>query len=381
MVKDNNDDTMAHPWGNPGLKALDRAADELRRAQPVIIADGRAALLALPLESLDDDGLSALQDLADNRAIKPGILITAERAGHLKIPPKGRRAVFLPYKASWELDVMLGLGDPTLDLANPLSGPFAHDDRLDSDVERAALSLLKIARLLPAAFILPHRSGALDDWAQTHNVPCVNAGEIDTYALQKSDEMRLVASAHVPLEGAEHSVIKSFRPASGGPEHLAIIIGDPDLTGAVLTRLHSECFTGDLLASLKCDCGTQLKEATRAIETEGGGILLYMAQEGRGVGLTSKLKAYALQDQGFDTVDANLRLGFAIDERFFAPAAEILSALGVKKVRLMTNNPAKVKALEGYGIEVSERVPHAFPPNSHNEDYLRAKKKRTGHLL
>ncbi len=173
----------------------------------------------------------------------------------------------------------------------------------------------------------------------------------------------------------------SFRPRACGLEHIAAIIGDPLPHESVLARLHSECFTGDLLASLKCDCGEQLRGAISRIANEGGGILLYMAQEGRGIGLVSKLKAYALQDQGYDTVDANTRLGFDVDERVFAPAAEMLKKLGYKKVRLMTNNPAKVDALTRFGVTVTERVAHAFEPNPHNEQYLNVKRDRTGHLL
>ena len=149
----------------------------------------------------------------------------------------------------------------------------------------------------------------------------------------------------------------------------------------MLTRLHSECFTGDLLGSLKCDCGQQLRGAIAEIAAAGGGILLYLAQEGRGIGLVNKLRAYALQDQGFDTVEANERLGFEADERLFLPAAEMLRRLGFAKVRLMTNNPDKVAALAGFGIEVVERVAHAFPANDHNAFYLSTKARKSGHIL
>lgn len=162
---------------------------------------------------------------------------------------------------------------------------------------------------------------------------------------------------------------------------MAIVIGEPDPADCVLVRVHSECFTGDLLGSLRCDCGDQLRGAIREIGEAGAGILLYLAQEGRGIGLINKLRAYTLQDAGLDTVDANLHLGYGPDERIYTPAAQILRELGVERVRLMTNNPDKVKALSSAGVEVVERVPHVFGSNEHNQAYLNTKATRSGHLF
>ncbi|MEQ1864479.1 MAG: GTP cyclohydrolase II, partial [Micropepsaceae bacterium] len=159
------------------------------------------------------------------------------------------------------------------------------------------------------------------------------------------------------------------------------IVGSPEPPGPVLVRLHSECLTGDLLGSLKCDCGDQLRGAIASIGKAGAGILLYLAQEGRGIGLINKLKAYELQDQGFDTIEANQRLGFEADEREFAAAAEMLKYLGFTSVRLMTNNPDKVAAMARFGIEIAEHVPHRFPANPHNEAYLATKKAKAGHIF
>ena len=189
------------------------------------------------------------------------------------------------------------------------------------------------------------------------------------------------AQANVPLEGAENARILAWRPSDGGKEHLAIVVGEIDPTEPVLIRLHSECFTGDLLGSLRCDCGVQLRGAIAEIAKRGSGVLLYLAQEGRGIGLVNKLRAYELQDDGFDTIDANEQLGFDADERIYAPAATMLARMGIKRVRLMTNNPQKISQLERYGIEVAERVAHSFPANGHNENYLRTKAERAGHLL
>jgi len=190
-----------------------------------------------------------------------------------------------------------------------------------------------------------------------------------------------VAEARVPLTDAEDARLVAFRPGDGGSEHLAILIGTPDPASPVLVRLHSACFTGDVLSSLRCDCGDQLRGAIAAIAEAGGGALLYLAQEGRGIGLVNKLRAYQLQDAGFDTLDANEQLGFDADERVYLPAAEMLRQLGFLTVRLLTNNPDKVAALQRYGIKIAERVPHVFPANGHNERYLRTKATRSGHLL
>ncbi|MGB1027307.1 MAG: GTP cyclohydrolase II, partial [Rhodospirillaceae bacterium] len=210
----------------------------------------------------------------------------------------------------------------------------------------------------------------------------VRAEEVLAYQAVAARSLRLVSEAQVPLEGAEDARILAFRPSDGGIEHLAILIGQPEPTqGPVLARLHSECFTGDLLGSLRCDCGDQLRGAIQRLAKEGGGVLLYLAQEGRGIGLVNKLRAYRLQDQGFDTVDANGQLGFDDDERIYLPAVQMLNALGIEAVRLLTNNPEKVAALARHGITVAERVAHTFPSNPHNLRYLATKAQRSGHLF
>jgi len=201
------------------------------------------------------------------------------------------------------------------------------------------------------------------------------------YQAAAARSLKIVGEARVPLAGAEQARIVAFRPSDGGTEHLAIIIGEPPRDRPVLTRLHSECFTGDLLGSLRCDCGDQLRGAIAEIGRHGHGILLYLAQEGRGIGLVNKLRAYRLQDSGADTFDANHQLGFDADERVYLPAAEMLRQLGFGEVRLMTNNPAKVEGLVHCGIAVVERVSHVFPANGHNERYLETKAAKFGHLF
>ena len=214
----------------------------------------------------------------------------------------------------------------------------------------------------------------------------VDAADVLSFQDIAAETLRLVARATVPLKDAEQSEIAAFRSADGGPEHYAILVGDKSSAGLatpgpVLTRIHSECFTGDLLGSLKCDCGDQLRGAIKTIKESGGGVLLYLAQEGRGIGLMNKLRAYRLQDEGYDTLEANTRLGFAEDERLYDIAAKMLQILGYQRVRLLTNNPAKISALQGAGIDVTERVPHSFPDNLHNREYLRTKSVKAGHLF
>ena len=190
-----------------------------------------------------------------------------------------------------------------------------------------------------------------------------------------------VVSGRVPLRLAQEARVHVFRPGDGGVEHYAVEVGQPDRAGAPLVRLHSACFTGDVLGSLKCDCGPQLDAALAAMGAEGAGVLLYLNQEGRGIGLANKMRAYALQDQGFDTVEANHRLGFEDDERDFRIGAALLRELGFARVRLMTNNPAKVAMLEASGVAVAERVPLVVGLNPLNERYLDVKARKSGHII
>ena len=218
-------------------------------------------------------------------------------------------------------------------------------------------------------------------WARERELPTVGTQAVMDFDRDTALALQQVSTARVPLADAENTRIVAFRPEDGGVEHLAVVVGDPKPDEPVLIRLHSECFTGDLLGSLRCDCGDQLRGAIAEIGKQGSGVLLYLSQEGRGIGLLNKLRAYQLQDGGLDTVDANLALGFEDDERVYLPAAEMLRRLGIAKVRLMTNNPAKVEALKRHGIDVVERVPHKFPSNNHNAFYLATKANKSGHLF
>jgi len=259
--------------------------------------------------------------------------------------------------------------------------PLVAKPAIKGSLADAAVELAKLARLLPAVVFAPVDEATAANLVATEEVIELAAASVLAYQATAAGTLRRVAEARVPLADAEDARIVAFRPADGGIEHLAILVGDPSPDEPVLARLHSECFTGDLLGSLRCDCGDQLRGAIGEIARGGGGVLLYLAQEGRGIGLVNKLRAYQLQDAGYDTVDANEQLGFDADERVYLPAAEMLRQLRFLRIRLLTNNPEKVAALQRCGIAVVERVPHVIPANGHNEFYLRTKKTRSGHLL
>jgi GTP cyclohydrolase II len=237
---------------------------------------------------------------------------------------------------------------------------------------------------LPAALTATLAPGeaAQGEWLARHrHLLRVEVGAIADYARLAAVTLQPVSEARVPLDAAENARVVGFRPADGSAEQFAIVIGEPAAHQPVLCRVHSECFTGDLLGSLRCDCGAQLQQALALMSAAGHGVLLYLAHEGRGIGLINKLRAYQLQDWGLDTVDANQHLGFEPDERTYGAAAAMLRHLGIEQVRLLTNNPAKVEALISEGIRVVERIPHTTAPNRHNLGYLTTKASRSGHLF
>jgi GTP cyclohydrolase II len=317
-----------------------------------------------------ETGSQALLDLLDPRQLAP-MLISPQRAYALGLANEKEAARDAgPVKVShceWlDRDAARALADPGQDFERGPIGPLTAIPVENADDAHAALTLARLAGLLPALWIVEGES--------TVNI---EADAINSASI--SPEATIVARAKLPLDHLPPSQMVAFRDPASGEEHVALVIGafggKPPLV-----RLHSECLTGDVFGSLKCDCGPQLKEALRILGEEGGGVLLYLRQEGRGIGLSNKLRAYALQDRGLDTVDANRRLGFADDERNYGMAAAMLRALGIGRLRLLTNNPNKVTGLEHEGIEVTERVAHHMQVNPHNADYLTTKRKRSGHL-
>lgn len=344
-----------------------RAIDALRRGWPVVCGEAPAMVRILAVETADE------KRLADFDGAKPAdILIGAGRAETLKLANQREAAtpgapVRIQREAWHDLAAAIAIADPAFDLSAPMKGPFHALPLVHGEALAAALKLARLANLLPALFVTDAAGG-----------DAVTAADIAAY--DDPNDLAIAARARLPVAAAETAEIIAFRHKADAAEHVALLIGAPN-GEAPLVRLHSECLTGDVLASLKCDCGPQLSGAMAAMAEQGWGILLYLRQEGRGIGLVNKLRAYALQDQGFDTVDANTRLGFAVDERDFGIAARMLKLLGQDEIRLLTNNPEKVAGLEAAGIAVRERVEHRHGENAHNERYLATKRDRTGHQL
>jgi GTP cyclohydrolase II len=343
-----------------------RAIAALRAGRPVRIKGAQSVgVLAVETASVE-----MLQIVDPQR--KARLLISGERAAALSLAnlrgaADAARPVLIE-RGSWlDAEAALALADPGQDFERGPIGPL-HPVPLDhAECAQAALDLARSAGLLPALWVIDPQDAAI----------AVSPEEFSRE--DRRPEVALVARAKLPLQDMPETQIAAFRASDDGQEHAALLIGAP-AGKPPLVRLHSECLTGDVFGSLKCDCGPQLKEALRIIGAAGGGVLLYLRQEGRGIGLANKLRAYALQDRGLDTVDANRRLGFADDERDYVHAAAILRALGIGEVRLLTNNPAKVNGLEAAGVKVIERVPHHMPANPHNADYLATKRKKSGHL-
>ena len=309
----------------------------------------------------------------------PRMLISAARAVTLKLANQREAAqphspVLIRGAERFDLAAARALADPALDLRYPLKGPFLAEPLDHPEAAATALELARLAGILPAFLVGPDPPGE----AQA-------VGAADLAAWKDTARLSIATRAHLPVAACESAEIIAFRSADDLREHVALVIGGQDAGRVPLVRLHSECLTGDVLGSLKCDCGPQLDAALAAMADEakagGWGVLLYLRQEGRGIGLINKLRAYQLQDQGFDTVDANNRLGLPNEARDFPVAARMLALLGVSAIRLMTNNPAKVAALEAEGVKVAERVPHQLPANPHNTRYLDTKRDRSGHFL
>ena len=361
-------------------RAVNRAIGEARRGVPVVLlGEAGERYLVLAVETATE---ATLQEFLAAAADSPLLLLAASRAADLASGlASGSHgnaaeltALALPAGAG-RLDIatLRAMADPTL-AGHPAPAGHADTIHIAAASQAAGLALAKLGRLLPAVLI----AGAHPETAGLLDVP---AAAVLAYPEAAAEGLVRAAEARVPLEEAAATRIVAFRPQEGGIEHLAILIGRPEQAQTPLVRVHSECFTGDLLGSRRCDCGPQLHQAIARMQAEGAGVILYLAQEGRGIGLVNKLRAYTLQDRGLDTLDANRALGYGADERSFAAAATMLRNLGITRIRLLTNNPAKVAGLAAHGIEVTGRLSHAIAANGENDAYLQTKARRFGHLL
>jgi GTP cyclohydrolase II len=362
------------PQGDAALVAVDRVLAELRRGRAIAVQDapGRSWRLVVPLETAEIP-------LVEHGLAQPGaaLVVTGARAAALGVPCESDEVLLLSVPAGlgaqhlqelgrhWEADgwrSVLGAGVPHVTCADALS--------------TAAVQLAKIAQLLPALLVSEAVAGAVPA-----AVLAVRVEQVERYSLPAAEDLLRVSEARVPLREGENSRLVLFRDRRDASEHVAVVVGSPAAASVVPVRAHSSCFTGDLLGSLRCDCGEQLQTAVKRLHDEGGGVLLYLAQEGRGIGLANKLRAYQLQDSGLDTVDADRHLGFSADERSYAIAAAMLRQLGFTRIRLLTNSPHKVRELRARGIDVEEMESLLAVPNEHNERYLRTKRDRAGHLI
>jgi GTP cyclohydrolase II len=353
------------------IEQLTRARGDLRMGVPVFLHDGDAALLVVAVEALSPTRLTELRSLGPL-----ALALTARRAETLKTPAYDGDLVRISVPQDAGIEWLRALADPADDLRFPMKGPLRCLREGAADLHRAAILLAKSAPLLPAIVAVSVPANLPNTGALT----CLSLPAI-LPELGRTSPLHTVSAARLPMAAAGAGRVHVLRPEDGGPEHYAIEVGRPNRAAPVLTRLHSACFTGDVLGSLKCDCGPQLHAALTQMGTEGAGVLLYLNQEGRGIGLANKMRAYSLQDQGFDTVEANHRLGFEDDERDFRLGATILRELGFSAVRLLTNNPAKIAMMEAMGIAVAERVPLRVGQTDQNAAYLATKIAKSGHLL
>ena len=363
------------------MHEAERGLSDLQQGRPLYIVDpgngGDPGALVAVVEGARRSTPGRLARLAE-QPVRVGV--TAHRARAMGLSNGGR-----PVPLSLALPPEAG-PDDILRLATARGGyALPGDAREASAPEAAGLTLARLARLIPAVLAAPVEAPeppALRHSLERGAILQVTTAQIELLAASTRLELSYVSDGPVPLEDAEQASFICFREANGILEHVAVVVGDrgnwPD---PVPVRIHSACLTGDLFGSLRCDCGEQLRGSLRVFTASGGGVLLYLAQEGRAIGLGNKLRAYTLQQQGLDTVDADCTLGFGADERLYDAAVEMLRYLEIDRVRLLTNNPEKVRALSDSGIQVVEREALYGTLNRHNLSYVKAKASRAGHWL
>lgn len=355
-------------FGRPqetNLVTVDRAIAEFRAGRPVLLRDGAELALALSVELADAGLVQRLDEIAAGRA---HLILSAARLRRLGA--KGRSETGI-------------LAMPRLDLARIETLALKIEAKVDAPVapagplDEAALELARVSLVLPAVILVPVAAETVAD----EPLVAVERTAINAYRAAQAASLSIVGRAPVPLEGAPETEFVVFRGGEGLRDQVAIIVGRPDLDAPVPVRLHSACLTGDLFGSLKCDCGDQLRETVQWMAENQGGILLYLDQEGRGNGISNKMRAYKLQSQGWDTYDADELLGFGLDQRHFDFAAAMLKQLGVTRVTALTNNPLKIGAIAAAGLEVAATQRVLGRPTVHNVRYLASKRDRAGHFI
>lgn len=353
-----------------------RLRSDLRLGRPVLIKNKENTGLIFAIETLKN--IDAIE-IKENYLKSTHLVITARRAETLNAIPYDGDIARIVLTKNTSLNWMLSTANPALDLKFPLKGPFKTKRDGEAQISRAAISLCKKAQLLPAALVVNICENEFEN-LKSKGLLAQKSQEILKQSLHVS-LLREVSSANLPLKGISTSRLYVFRDNTSFSEHYAIEMGHPRKTDPLLVRIHCACFTGDVIGSLKCDCGAQLTGALEILSNNGSGLLIYLNQEGRGIGLANKMRAYELQNQGFDTVEANHRLGFEDEERDLRIGAQIINKLGFKKIRLLTNNPQKVTSMSEMGIIVEERLTLLTKPTKENKSYLSTKASKSGHLI
>lgn len=370
----------------------DRALVELRRGRSVAITDKRDSSILVAIEAVTDDEYASFA--ADDGLLR--VIVAADRVKALGLVPTAdimRLAVpaSVPPAALAHLiglevggvDFSQGPDRAIAALVAAANNGHGSDRRIDvaslelspaNACEAIGLELVKQTQLLPALFAL----GPIESRPDSRRLT-LSVADATAYPVARARAIRRVSSARVPLADHEACRFIVYRERFGDAEHVAIIVGEPDFASPVPVRMHSSCLTGDLFGSLRCDCGEQLRSAVRRISDAGGGVLLYLAHEGRGIGLANKLRAYQLQESGLDTLQADRHLGFRSDERDYTAACAMLDDLAISRIVLLTNNPGKIAALASGGIEVVDRMPLLVNENPHNARYMQAKRENAGH--
>jgi GTP cyclohydrolase II len=352
-------------FGMKGQISVNRGLAEFHARRPVVITGAGKPLLVLPVEGLDAQRLAEFMTLCAPAA--PRLVITARRA--LALGLDAATPMALQLTEAHDVDAIVALvADAKVDCAFEAKPAGA--------VAAAAIQLVKLSQGLPAVLA----AEVADAHAFEPQIITVEADAVARFGDDAIQSLTIASEASVPLNSGTRTRFVVFRDAMGGSP-VAIVVGKPDYANPVPVRLHSACLTGDVFGSRRCDCGDQLNLALARLEDMGGGIILYLAQEGRGLGLANKMRTYQMQDDGLDTVDANTTLGFDDDERDYGIAARMLQMLNCPRVVLLTNNPTKLDGLAKAGIEIVSRMPLEAPINADNRRYLTAKAARAGHHL